>query len=83
MWRQFRPEFPPFTTNYIPAVAAKLFDGVYVESDDLLICQVSVDKLWELNYAVSKLCRFNKKVFSKLVGDLDGKAFDRGNFPSK
>jgi len=79
MWRQFRPEFNVIQSKYSPSPAAKIFGGVYIESDgDILICQIALDKLWDLNYSVGKLCRFNKDVFLEETRKLDGKAFDRG-----
>ena len=85
MWRQFRPEFNVAQSKYSPSPAAKIFGGVYIESDDdILSCQIALDKLWDLNYSVGKLCRFNKDVFLEETRKLDGRAFDRGipSFPS-
>ena len=82
MWRQFRPEYHVFELKYSPSRAAKIFGGVYIESDDdVLTCRIAVDKLWDLDYSVGKLCRFNKDVFLKEASKLDGKVFDRGIHP--
>lgn len=79
MWRQFRPEFNIRQSNYILSPATKIFGGVHVESgDDIVSCQIALDRVWDLNYSVEKLCRFNKEVFLEETGKLDGRAFDRG-----
>jgi len=79
MWGQFRPEYNIVELKYSPSPAAKIFGAVYIESDDdVLTCQITVHKLWDLDYSVGKLCRFNKDVFLKEAWKLDGKVFDRG-----
>jgi hypothetical protein len=79
MWRQFRPEFNITQSKYSPSSAAKIFGGLYMESDDdRLSCQIALNKLWDLNYSVGKLFRFNKDVFFEETRKLDGRAFDRG-----
>jgi hypothetical protein len=77
MWRQFRPEIN-IDSKFTPSPTAKIFQGVHFECDDVLICQLAVDKLWDLNYSVGKLCRFNKNVFTDQVEKIEGKSFDRG-----
>jgi hypothetical protein len=80
MWRQFRPEYNSLNTRlgFIASPIARISGGIYFDSEEVLVCKVAVDKLWDLNYEVEKLCRFHKDVFLLVGKKLDGKTFDRG-----
>lgn len=45
----------------------------------MLTCQFAVEKLWGMDYSLSKLCRFNDRLFFALTEKLDGRVFERGN----
>jgi hypothetical protein len=81
MWRQFRPEYNSLNTDsgFIASPVARIFGGIYFEGEEVLACKVAISKLWDLNYAVEKLCRFHKDVFLLVGEQLDGKSFDRGS----
>lgn len=83
VWRLFRPETITLLSDphFRPSSVAKICGGVYFESEDGLVFQVSVDKLWDLNYSLRKLCRFDREVFTKAAENLDGMVFDRGIIP--
>jgi hypothetical protein len=80
MWRQFRPEFSSqYPGGFKSSSSGSMFGGVYTETDeDTVVCKIGIDKLWDVNYFLGKLFRFNKTVFSKIGESLDGMAFDRG-----
>jgi hypothetical protein len=80
MWRQFRPELdsPHLHAGINPSPIGKRFGAAYSDSGDVVICRIPIDKLWDLNYAMEKICRFNKDVFLDVAGNLVGKVFERG-----
>jgi hypothetical protein len=79
MWRQFRPEFTNDSKEkFTPSPSPKFFGGIYSESDKILTFQLPLDKLWDINYSVQKLCRFNQEIFYEQSEKLDGNVFDRG-----
>jgi hypothetical protein len=78
LWRQLRPEYNPDVSGYVPSPMVKLFDGVFFETEDVLVCQITLQRLWDLNYSVQKLCRFNMEIFLKVSKSLDGNVYDRG-----
>ena len=80
MWRQFRPEFSSqYPSGFRSSSSGSVFGAVYTETDeDTVVCKIGIDKLWDFNYFLGKLFRFNKTTFSKVGDGLDGMAFDRG-----
>ena len=43
-----------------------------------MVCRINIEKLWDINYFLGKLFRFNKMVFLKVGENLDGMEYDRG-----
>ena len=80
VWRQFRPEFSSqYPAGFKPSFSGSTFGGVYTETDeDSVVCQIRIEKLWDVIYTLGKLCRFNKTMFMKVGENLEGMAFDRG-----
>lgn len=80
IWRQFRPEFSGrFPSGFKPSSSGTIFGGVYTETDEgTVVCRISIEKLWDINYFLGKLFRFNKMVFLKVGESLDGMEYDRG-----
>jgi hypothetical protein len=78
MWRQFRPEYSMRTRKIEPSSWAEAFGATHSEKAGILTCQLAVERLWGMDYSLSKLCRFNEKVFLELTEKLDGRVFDRG-----
>ena len=59
----------------------KLLDAIYSEQDKVIVCQVSLAKMWEFNYSIQKACRFNRGVFSAIERQLMGersRSYTRG-----
>jgi len=85
MWRQFRPDFGSrYPSGFQPSSSGTIFGGVYSENDEgLVVCWISIEKLWDLNYFLGKLFRFNKIVFQNVGEDLNGMVYDRGTLVSR
>lgn len=81
MWRQFRPEYSVRTRKIEPSSWAEAFGAIHLEKAGILTCQLALERLWGMDYSLSKLCRFNEKVFLELTEKLDGRVFDRGPPP--
>jgi hypothetical protein len=81
LWRQFRPDYNArHKRGFIASAMARIVNGDYHESQDVLVCQIPLEKLYDMNYNLQKLCHFNKGVFEQVAQDLDGQSFDRGTF---
>lgn len=57
---------------------AEAFGASHSEKAGVLTCQLAVEKLWGLYYSLSKICRFNDKIFFEVAEKLDGRVFERG-----
>lgn len=78
MWRQFRPHATSqYRSSRNSSPAVKVYGAKYYELDNM-VCEVDTSKLWDLNYSLQKLCRFDKCVFMKAGQTLEGRTFDRG-----
>jgi hypothetical protein len=82
VWRQFRPEYNAHDTRsgFIASAMSRVIGGEYHEDEEVLVCRVLVEKLYDMNYTLQRLCHFNKEVFMKVGQDLVGQNFDRGQF---
>ena len=80
MWRHFRPEYHARNTQsgFHASPVAKMLGSVYFEEEGLLVCQVSIEKLWSFNYPLGKLCRFNKDIFMEIGKRILNRTYDRG-----
>ena len=75
----FFPEFDSDGTfNFEPSPMASSLGRIYCESEDFVVYQVPIQKLWDCFYSLQKLCRFNKDVFLNASKVLHGRKFDRG-----
>ena len=80
MGRQLCPDYSMRHRRIEPSRCAEAFGATHSTEAGVLTCQVALTKLWGMDYSLSKLCRFNEKVFLELGERLDGRVFDRGNF---
>ena len=81
MWRQFRPDYSVRHGKIEPSRWAEAFGATHSEEAGVLTCQIALHQLWEMDYSLSKLCRFNKNVFLALGERLVGRVFDQGDSP--
>ena len=81
MWRQFRPDYSVRHGKIEPSRWAEAFGATHSEEAGVFTCHIALDKLWEMDYSLSKLCRFNKNVFLALGERLVGRVFDQGDSP--
>jgi hypothetical protein len=77
IWRQFRPVYSR-SEGFSASSLSRVLNGKLIQTKEELICRIPVEKLYDVNYNIQKLCHFNKDVFLQVGHTLGGQTFDRG-----
>ena len=62
----------------IPLYGGTLSEGT---GDEDIICCIPLDRIWEYNYEIKKLFRFDRDVFFQVAGELERMEFGHGRTP--
>lgn len=82
VWRVFQPNCRqiPSAGEIRPPRSASSYLAKYQETNDLILCCVPLSALWDFNYSLEKLFRYNKDLYMEVGGKLEHKEYDNGSY---